>query len=172
MAKQYRRACVKLAQRFEPRIVVEVGVYRAALSKMLLAEVPSVEKLYLVDSWEGSTPDRQPPYYLDVSQADMDRIAQSVKDWAATEPRVEVLHMRSFRAASLFSTETVDFFHTDGDHTYPGVRADISAWLPVVKEGGVLSGDNYEIPTVAKAVDELLPHRELLANGRLWWAVK
>jgi predicted O-methyltransferase YrrM len=162
-AATYRKAALDLAAQFQPRVLVEVGVYAGALSKMF-ATLACIERQVIVDSWEAG--------YSKYDRAHMDAIAQSVFAWASFEPRVEVMRMRSVEAASRFEDGSVDFFHTDGDHSLQGITGDISAWLPKVRRGGILSGDNYEALTVAAGVDALLPHRELLANGRLWWARK
>jgi predicted O-methyltransferase YrrM len=159
----YRKAIVDLASKHKPRVIVEVGVASAGLSRMLLS-VPGVERLVLVDLWPG--------HWCDYGQEHMDKVAAEVFAWAAGEPRVEVLRLHTAMAAECFHDGTVDFFHTDSDHSLEGIRADIKAWLPKVRNGGILSGDNYEIPTVAQGVNEALPHKELLANGRVWWAFK
>jgi predicted O-methyltransferase YrrM len=163
-AQTYRQATVALAAAECPRVLVEVGVYAGALSIMLAAGVSSLERQVIVDSWE--------PIYSKFGAEHMDAIAAQVIAWAETQPRVEVLRMRSDQAAQQFEVDSVDFFHTDGDHSTEGITTDISVWLPKVRRGGILSGDNYEAPTVAAAVDLLLPHRKLAANGRLWWARK
>ncbi len=162
-AATYRAATCELAAAHQPRVVVEVGVYAGALSRML-ASLPTVESMTVVDSWEGG--------YSNFSQAHMDEIAAGVIAWGETDPKVTVHRLRSADAVALFEDESIDFFHTDGDHGLDGIRTDITLWLPKVKPGGIISGDNYEAPTVAQGVDELLPGRELLAKGRLWWARK
>lgn len=162
-AATYRQAAFELALSVNPKIVVEVGVYAGALSRML-AKLPSLERLTIVDSWVGG--------YSKLTQTHMDGIAASVIEWAGTEPKAVVHRMDSVEGAKLFVAETIDFFHTDGDHSLDGICNDITAWLPKVKVGGILSGDNYECETVAEGVDKLLPHRRLAAFGRLWWAVK
>jgi predicted O-methyltransferase YrrM len=162
-AATYRAATLKLAQSVNPKIVVEVGVYAGALSAML-ATIPSIEKQFIVDSWEGG--------YSGFDQKHMDGIAAGVIAWSAAQPKVMVHRMRSIEGAKGFADESIDFFHTDGDHSLEGITSDIRAWLPKVKKGAVLSGDNYEIPAVAAGVKKLLPQHKLLANGRLWWAVK
>lgn len=169
--KEYRKACIDLALAEAPRVVVEVGVYSGKLSRYL-AELPTLERLYLVDSWEGGSKERPPPFFYSYDQPHMDMIAHKVKDWAAANSKITVVHMRSIDAASLFKDGEVDFFHTDGDHTLEGITSDIRSWLPRVRLGGILSGDNYEMPSVAAGVDELLPHRQLAARGRLWWVRK
>lgn len=159
-AAGYRAAVVDLAIQERPKFVVEVGVYAGQLSKLLSA-VPSVERYVIVDSWNGA--------YCDFGQAHMDGIAKQVWDWAVTQPKVTVHRLDSAQGAVLFEDESIDFFHTDGDHTPEGIRADIRNWFPKVKVGGIISGDNYEADTVAGGVDELLPNRQLGAKGRLWW---
>ena len=39
------------------------------------------------------------------------------------------------------------------------------------EDGGMMSGDNYEIEAVSRGVDLLLPQREIRAKGRVWYAV-
>jgi hypothetical protein len=162
-AATYRKAAFELAAAEQPLVLVEVGVYAGALSQMF-ALLPSLRRQVIVDSWEG--------VYSNFGQEHMDGIAEAVRRWAKTQPRVKVLRMRSVEAAELFEDGSVDFWHTDGDHSLEGITGDITAWLPKVRAGGVLSGDNYEIPTVAQGVDALLPQRQFGANGRLWWARK
>ena len=162
-AATYRAATLALALPENPKVLVEVGVYAGALSQMF-ATIPSIERQYIVDSWQGG--------YSNFDQKHMDGIAAEVLAWAATQPKVTVHKMDSAEAAKLFEDESIDFFHTDGDHSLAGIRGDIAAWLPKVKKGCILSGDNYEIKAVAQGVREAFPQHKLLANGRLWWVRK
>jgi hypothetical protein len=162
-AATYRAAVLELALQEQPRIVVEVGVYEGALSRML-AGLPSLESLTVIDSWAGS--------YSNFGQAHMDRIAAGVIAWGLETPKVHVHRVDSAIGATYFADGSVDFFHTDGDHALEGIRADLRNWIPKVRVGGIISGDNYEDEMVAKGVDEALPDRLLAAKGRLWWARK
>lgn len=159
-AATYRKAAFDLAKGADPQIVVEVGVYAGALSRMF-ATLPSLESLTIVDSWLGD--------YCKFGQEHMDGIAQGVIDWAKTDPKVTVLRMDSKHGAIRFEDESIDFFHTDGDHSLAGITGDIQAWLPKVKPGCLMSGDNFEIPEVARGVKMLLPGYQTGANGRLWY---
>jgi Methyltransferase domain len=167
----YLKACVDLANQVGAERIVEIGVKSGRLSRRLI-QVPTMKALFLVDSWEGATRDRRPPYFLPYSQKDMDRCAAKTKAWAATKKGVTVFHMRSANAAPLFEDGSVDFVHIDGDHTFNGVTIDIKAWMPKVRSGGIISGDDYTMDTVKRAVDELIPHRKLMADGRVWWTTK
>jgi predicted O-methyltransferase YrrM len=55
--------------------------------------------------------------------------------------------------------DKVDFIFVDGDHTEPGIRNDIDAWLQHVKDGGIIVFHDYNIdvwPKVTSVVDELM----------------
>ena len=66
----------------------------------------------------------------------------------------------SINAARLFNDASLEWVHLDARHDYASVKADIEAWLPKVKAGGWLSGDDYDEqkwPEVVQAVSDLLP---------------
>ena len=66
----------------------------------------------------------------------------------------------SVAAAALFANKSIDWVHLDARHDGPGVTADICAWLPKIKPGGWLSGDDYnelKWPELVEAVNRLLP---------------
>ena len=50
----------------------------------------------------------------------------------------------------------IDLLHLDAAHEYESVAADLRLWSPLVREGGVLLGDDYlgHWKAVRKAVDE------------------
>jgi cephalosporin hydroxylase len=51
----------------------------------------------------------------------------------------------SVSAASLFAPTSLDFVFIDGDHEKSAVLADIAAWLPKIKPGGLLAGHDYRM---------------------------
>jgi predicted O-methyltransferase YrrM len=165
-AATYRAATVQVARGVDPRrVVVEVGVYAGGLSKLLSA-LPGIDRYIIVDNWHGS--------YTHFGQEHMDKVAAEVIAWARTQPHVEVMRMTSAEAAIRLAAEglVIDFFHTDGNHEYQFIKQDIELWMPMVRPGGIVSGDNFEIPAVARAARELVPGLKLGANGRLWYARK
>lgn len=57
-------------------------------------------------------------------------------------------------AASMFEDESIDFVFVDGDHSTEAVLRDIEIWLPKVKKGGILAGDDIGWDSVKKAVEQ------------------
>jgi hypothetical protein len=71
---------------------------------------------------------------------------------------ISVVAQQSTIAAGLFPDEWFHFVFIDGDHQRESVRADIEAWWPKVKNGGILAGHDYvhsAFPGVAEAVREV-----------------
>ena len=88
-------------------------------------------------------------------------------------PDCEFRYLRSDtrEAASQFEDDSLDALFVDADHRYEFVRADIVAWLPKVKPGGLIVGHDYwnKDPGVVRAVDELFAGRhELIPQTRIW----
>lgn len=62
------------------------------------------------------------------------------------------------RAAAAAWIHVIDYLYIDGDHSYEGCRADLEAWLPHVRLGGLVVGDDYDhplFPGVRQAWDEM-----------------
>jgi cephalosporin hydroxylase len=69
-----------------------------------------------------------------------------------------------------YQNDSLDLVFIDADHSYEGVMAAIGAYLPKVKRSGYIGGDDYSRlgwPGVVKAVDELLPAREIIGTAFL-----
>jgi hypothetical protein len=56
---------------------------------------------------------------------------------------VTIIRDDSLNAARLFSDGGLDWVHIDADHSYAACKADIEAWAPKVKIGGVVAGHDY-----------------------------
>jgi hypothetical protein len=89
--------------------------------------------------------------------------------------RITLIISDSISAARLFSDASLEWVHLDARHDYASVKADIEAWLPKVKTGGWLSGDDYDEqkwPEVVKAVSDLLPAARSWSNQQWRLIVK
>jgi len=73
-----------------------------------------------------------------------------LREWVSPIP------LPSVEAAAQFNDASVDFVFIDADHSYDAVRADIRAWRPKLRAGGLLAGHDYDRAEVRRAVaDEL-----------------
>jgi MMP 1-O-methyltransferase len=55
-------------------------------------------------------------------------------------------------------SEPLALLWIDGDHSYAGVKADVEAWVPFVRPGGVIAFHDASKPTLGpyQVVEELL----------------
>lgn len=68
--------------------------------------------------------------------------------------RARVVREASVEASAGFERDSLDFVFVDGDHRYEAVTADLAAWWPKVKLGGVMAGDDYAWSDVRQAVND------------------
>ena len=81
----------------------------------------------------------------------------------------------SVTAAGFFPDRSLDWVHLDARHDREHVKADIGAWLPKIKAGGWLSGDDYDAikwPDVVSVVNELLPEAQPWPIDQWRWMVR
>lgn len=123
-----------LVERGLTRNGVEVGVCEGIFSEHILHSWPGV--LWLVDPWEAL------PEYPEAYPHDENYLAtlERLKEY---EDRYRILRMTSLEAANTFDDGSMDFVYIDANHTYEGVKADLEAWYPKIKPGGLFAGDDY-----------------------------
>jgi predicted O-methyltransferase YrrM len=78
--------------------------------------------------------------------------------------------MSSLEASKLFNDDSLDFVFIDAAHDYDNVVADLKAWYPKIKKGGVLAGHDFypDQPTwcdVYKAVKDVFGTNYLEIEG-------
>lgn len=84
--------------------------------------------------------------------------------------RVAILRQSTVSAAAHVPDESLDFAFIDADHSYEGCLADIKAWSPKIRPGGMLCGHDVNWPTVRKAVVETGPASK--ASDNVWFRFK
>jgi GR25 family glycosyltransferase involved in LPS biosynthesis len=135
---------------------VEVGSWKGKSSAYMAVEIANSCKeidFYCVDTWEGS-----------IENKGMEELSRLYDIFLSNMKPVESyytpLKMKSLDAVSRFGDHSLDFVFIDASHEYEDVKADIIAWLPKIKPGGVLAGHDYYIddfdyyPGVKQAVNE------------------
>lgn len=154
----------KLCARAKVRTIIEVGTFLGLGSTPVFHDaLPPDGRLYCVDTFcvNMSRYQRpQDPHYH--------AFLSNMKQKGMTSKIVPV-RMTSLEASRALAV-TADLIFIDGDHGKAAVMADIAAWLPHVRPGGILCGDDYhtpQCPEVAPAVRHALPEHH--ADGRIWW---
>jgi predicted O-methyltransferase YrrM len=85
--------------------------------------------------------------------------------------RHKILFYDSITASKTIENNSIDIIFIDADHRYKAVYQDIKAWLPKVKKGGFLCGDDFcnQHYGVIKAVDELLDINKIkVVHDNVW----
>lgn len=132
-----------------PCRMVEVGVFRGAMSAQLLKAHPGLV-LYMVDNWAPAR--EQPEAYratrdshagLTATQQNRNARAAYRATNFAGDRRI-CIREGSVNAAHLVGPEPLDLGFLDGDHSCEGTTADIDAWLPRIRPGGWIGGHDYE----------------------------
>ena len=136
------------------RLAVEVGVRTGWFSKYILDNTNM--HVTAIDPWEDNK---------ELSQAKkvFDECTERLKPYG---DRCEMLAAYSPACADQFEDESLDFVYIDALHDYDSVKADMEAWLPKLKYGGVLAGHDYSLqdwPGIYTAVEEFSEEQGLFA---------
>lgn len=164
-AALYRYEIQQLVKKEQAETVVEIGIYCADLSR-LLVPIKTLKTLFLIDPWKIYTDCKK----LIFTEKDAELLYNSVYSWSqvsTVKNKVKLMRMSSIEASKHFEDNSIDFIHIDGDHTYNAVKVDIKAWLPKLKPGKLLTGDDYQSSEVSSAVNKLLSKIEVIKN-KIW----
>lgn len=159
-----RRAAAIARRARELTSGVEVGVYRADTSRVVLQQCPNLT-LHLVDPWERTHSRSYEQSGDDKARIDnqawakIKDIAQRRVKWA--DSRAILVSSTSLEASKQFDDKSIDFVFIDADHSYSGVSQDIDAWLPKARVW--IGGHDYSPrwPGVVRAVKERFSTYEL-----------
>jgi cephalosporin hydroxylase len=121
----------------EDDVCAEIGVWHGDFSKQIL-EIGKPSELHLIDPWE--TQDFRDRWYS-VNQKTMDKIFNKVINTFSSESKV-VIH-RNYSRKVDFSENYFDWIYIDANHSYKEVLKDLHYYLPLVKSGGFICGDDY-----------------------------
>ncbi|MBX2852613.1 MAG: class I SAM-dependent methyltransferase [Phycisphaeraceae bacterium] len=150
----------------------EIGVAFGGHSEAILQNT-GVEKLYAIDSYKHR-PEYDDP--MNLPQPVFDRLFERTGERLSKfGEKVAQIRLDSVEAAAQIN-EPLDFVYIDGDHSYAGIRADLEAWFPLVREGGIIAGHDYgqpAFPGVKAAADQFFKRFGLTVRHEgkgVWWA--
>jgi predicted O-methyltransferase YrrM len=143
--------------------VVEIGSWLGRSTVAIYDALPHDARLWAVDTFAGDDDIRD--LFGDIDSADIR--AQFDRNTAGCE-RLEVLQADSVEGSSHFAAGSLDWVYIDADHSYRSVIADIRAWGPKLKPGGLISGHDYGRAGVADAVRTLFPAPSVEVTASIW----
>jgi len=144
---------VELINLIKPKVIIEVGSWVGASACNMLSL--SDARIYCVDTFDGSrehwTSQAVP---LLNKKPDLWRQFRENIIAGGYQARVTPLIMTSAEAAG-FIHEQADMIYLDGSHEEIDVAADLRAYWPLLKPGGIMFGDDYqEWASVRRAVND------------------
>lgn len=134
----------EIVEHFSEGHFVEVGCYKGRSSLFLAIEIANSNKNIKLDC-------------IDIFDGNLFEIFQN--NMSVVKNYYSVYKLPSVEGAKLYKDKSLDFVYLDACHLYECLIADINAWLPKIKSGGILAGHDYNHPVwpgVKTAVDELL----------------
>ncbi|MBO1351894.1 MAG: class I SAM-dependent methyltransferase [Hormoscilla sp. GUM202] len=148
-------------------VCAEIGVDKGEFSQKIIDRVQPT-KLHTIDPWkyeEGETYQRS--RYggkRGENQVNMDRRYEAVVERFRSQiesDRVIIHRGYSHEVCSEFQSNYFDWIYIDGNHLYEFVKQDLELYYRTVKEGGLITGDDYRDGGwwqggVKKAVDEFV----------------
>jgi len=127
---------------------VEVGTFSGENAVVMAKYFNSV---VTVDPWRNG-------YDKDdhASNADMAEVEKKYFERTADSPNISHLKLTSLEGANEFKDASLDFVYLDGDHQTDAVVADIDAWRPKIRKGGILAGHDINMDKVHNALRQRL----------------
>lgn len=151
--------------------VVEVGVWQGQSTAALAVEIANSGKairLDVVDHFKGGP---------DLGDKNIDNQRELFDGFTAPIAHlIRSVHAEpSVTAARRYEDGSLDFVFIDAQHDAHSVLADLQAWYPKIKPGGILAGHDIDWPGVQQALKPWAECRGLRVNravSRRCWQVR
>jgi predicted O-methyltransferase YrrM len=151
------------------RTIAEIGSWIGRSTTAMADNMEGSGLILAVDTWSGSEEhesflaDKPPDFVYGIFCKNLKKYMDS--------GRVCPVHLPSVEAARVFQAigyAGFDMVFMDAAHDYENVKADIQAWKPLVKPGGLLCGHDWGHPPIVQAVGELLGTPK--TSSTIWYA--
>jgi len=123
--------------------MIEIGSF-VGESTVLFAQ--SFKEVIAIDPFLADYDPQDPTSYL----FEFKNVYETYLDRTGDHQNIKTIVSTSNDALDQLKGLKFDFIYIDGLHTYDGVKTDITNYLPLVKEGGVIGGHDYTEDNVHK----------------------
>lgn len=156
------REFMKRRSSFASVRAVEIGTFKGDNATVIL-RVLKPTCLVCVDPYK-EYPEMPSEIVRTAEQAAHRRLRGKPVRWVRSIDRMEIIRQIG----------NIDYLYIDGAHDYENVRADIDAYWPCVKKGGMMSGHDICWSSVFKAVSEFTVKTGMpvCAYDTDWWVWK
>lgn len=126
--------------------IVEVGSWKGRSSVFASrAAAISGSTVYCVDTWEGNKGEGLDHPTVRIAQTE-DVFSQFLKNTSLYgSDNIIICRGDSAEVASSWGHGPIDFLFIDASHDYDSVLKDLRAWVPRVKPGGIICGDDWNL---------------------------
>lgn len=139
--------------------MAEIGCYTGESTRLFLTKA---SQIVCVDPWEDYTENG-----LAMTEMDLVEILFSAVH-AEAQDRIMKVKAPSVEAAATFPDGLFDLVYLDGNHEYLHVLADMAAWAPKVKSGGILAGHDYDHLGVTEGVRTVFGRPDQVFPDSTW----
>ena len=145
---------------------VEVGTFLGKSAVYMAVEIINSGKLIkfdCIDHWLGSEE------HKDNDKVDVDNLYEDfLKNIEPVKGVIKPVRVDSISASKLYKPNSLDFIFIDASHDEQSVKADLTYWMPRLKEDGIIAGDDIGNEGVANAVKWFFDNEKLDILGRQW----
>ena len=129
----------------EKPVVAEIGTYVGATTIVAASLVKKLGGQYFAIDWFHGSDDTTGPHKDDTLDGEkvIDVFKQNI-ELAGVDDIISIFDIKSLDAAKIIPDASLDICFIDADHRYENVKADILAFLPKIKPGGIICGHDFE----------------------------
>jgi hypothetical protein len=150
---------------------VEIGVWKGGSAAFMGVEIFNSNKKIKYDAIDCFAPTKE---FGKLSQIIYEEAKLNLKPLTDLS-MVNLIKSHSLDIVDKYKNESLSLCFIDGSHEYEDVKADLIAWLPKVKSGGILAGHDYDNPIhpgVYKAANEILGKENIIQKGSCYYFKK
>ena len=116
---------------------------------------------YAIDHFKGSAEHNTHTDYWKLANHYLEPIIDNIK----------LIKNDSITESKNYPKNFFDIVYIDASHDYDSVEGDIINWLPLIREGGVICGDDYtrDWPDIIRAVDTIFNNSANITHNGQWW---
>lgn len=130
--------------------MIELGSFLGCSTRAFASA--GVRPILAVDTWEnGYDPNDGASEEFNMEDVYAEFMRRCV--WNISTGRIIPIKANSYVMTKLLAKESVSMVYIDAKHTYEGVLSDLTNLYPLVRNGGIVAGHDWNIPEVMEAIN-------------------